>query len=144
MAAVLLHCRSCCNHQTRSRGGDAQRHLDTAANEPCDIQASLVGPFPKEASVLSDCSSPSLQSHTCTPTCHLTCPHSLQGQLKISAGTHQICLLHSSVSPSPSQTLSSSTSPCTSLLSHAIPPQKSNTDASLLLFLFILVMCKSC
>lgn len=28
LAAVLLHCRSCCNHQTRSRGGDARRHLD--------------------------------------------------------------------------------------------------------------------
>lgn len=40
MAAVLLHCRSCCNHQTRSRGGDAQRHLYTAAGKPCDIQAS--------------------------------------------------------------------------------------------------------
>lgn len=63
-AAVLLHCRSCCNHQTRSREGDAQRHLDTAAGKPCDIQASLVGSFPKGALVLSGCSSPSLQLHT--------------------------------------------------------------------------------
>lgn len=65
MAALLLQCRSCCNQQTRSRGGDAQRHLDTAAGKPCDIQASW-SLFLRELLVLSGCSSPSLQLHTHT------------------------------------------------------------------------------
>lgn len=142
LAAVLLHCRSCCNHQTRSRGGDAQRHLGTAAGKPCDIRASLVRPFPKGALVLSGCSSPSLQLHTHTNVPpHVLTAYSSSSKSQLEHIRFVFCtpvylpLLHKHCLPA--------------LL--LIPPfsamlslPKGQTDASLLLFLFILVTCKSC